>query len=79
MRAPGVLERIAEGLRAHNARNPGSSTQIHRALLLAEPPSLDAGELTDKGYINQSVSLARRKDMVDKLFTDPPGNDVVVV
>ncbi|MEQ8747143.1 AMP-binding protein [Pyruvatibacter sp.] len=79
VRAPGVLERIAEGLRAHNSRNPGSSTQIHRALLLAEPPSLDAGELTDKGYINQSVSLSRRKAMVDKLFTDPPGNDVVVV
>lgn len=79
VRAPGVLERIAEGLREHNSRNPGSSTQIRRALLLAEPPSLDAGELTDKGYINQSVSLTRRKDMVDKLFTDPPGNDVVVV
>ena len=79
VRAPGVLERIAEGLREHNSRNPGSSTQIHRALLLAEPPSLDAGELTDKGYINQSVSLTRRKDMVDKLFADPPGNDVVVV
>ncbi|WP_422006431.1 AMP-binding protein [Pyruvatibacter mobilis] len=79
VRAQGVLERIAEGLKAHNAKNPGSSTQIHRAILLAEPPSLDAGELTDKGYINQSVSLSRRADKVAKLFADPPGNDVVVV
>ncbi len=79
IRAPGVLERLAEGLRDHNSRNPGSSTQIHRALLMAEPPSLDAGEITDKGYINQSVSLSRRKALVDKLFQDPPGNDVVVV
>ena len=67
VRAQGVLERIAEGLKAHNAKNPGSSTQIHRAILLAEPPSLDAGELTDKGYINQSVSLSRRADKVAKL------------
>lgn len=79
IRAPGVLERLAEGLRDHNSRNPGSSTQIHRALLMAEPPSMDAGEITDKGYINQAVSLARRKALVDKLFQDPPGNDVVVV
>jgi len=79
VRAPRVLERIAEGLRAHNARHPGSSTQIHRAKLLAAPPSLDAGELTDKGYINQAVSLARRAEDVARLFSDPPGNDVVVV
>ena len=59
--------------------NLAGTNQIHRAILLAEPPSLDAGELTDKGYINQSVSLSRRADKVAKLFADPPGNDVVVV
>lgn len=75
---PAVLERLAEGLRAHNRSNPGSSTRIERALLMVEPPSIDAGELTDKGYINQSVALGRRAGLVEKLYADPPGNDVVV-
>lgn len=74
-----VLGRIADGLRAHNAANPGSSTQIRRALLLPEPPSLDAGEITDKGYVNQATALARRKTDVEKLYADPPGNDIVAV
>lgn len=73
-----VLNRIAEGLKAHNKANPGSSTQIRRLLLLAEPPSLDAGEITDKGYVNQATALARRRSDVEKLYADPPGNDIVV-
>lgn len=79
VRHPAVLETLAAGLRAHNKDNPGSSTRIERALLMVEPPSIGAGELTDKGYINQSVSLARRAALVEKLYADPPGNDVVVV
>jgi feruloyl-CoA synthase len=74
---PRVLERIAAGLKTHNAANPGSSTQIRRALLMAEPPSLDAGEITDKGYVNQSLSLDRRKALVDRLYADPPAPGVV--
>lgn len=79
IRHPAVLERLADGMREHNKTNPGSSTRIVRALLMAEPPSVDAGELTDKGYINQSVALGRRAALVEKLYADPPGNDVVVV
>lgn len=74
---PAVLERLASGLRAHNKSNPGSSTKVARALLMVEPPSVDGGELTDKGYINQAVALGRRADLVKKLYADPPGNDVV--
>lgn len=76
---PAVLARLAEGMRAHNKGHPGSSTRVVRALLMVEPPSVDAGELTDKGYINQSVALGRRADLVEKLYADPPGNDIVVV
>jgi feruloyl-CoA synthase len=47
----------------------GSSNRIARALLLEEPPSLDAGEMTDKGSINQRAVLARRKDLVDELYS----------
>jgi feruloyl-CoA synthase len=45
----------------------GSSTYASRALLMAEPPSVDAGEITDKGYINQSAVLARRAALVRQL------------
>ncbi len=74
-----VLGRIAEGLKRHNDGHPGSSTRVGRALLMAEPPSMDAGEITDKGYVNQSTSLERRKALVEKLYTDPPGNDIIAL
>lgn len=76
---PAVLQCLAEGLRTHNETNPGSSTRIKRALLMIEPPSVDGGELTDKGYVNQAVALARRADLVERLYAEPPGNDIVVV
>jgi feruloyl-CoA synthase len=46
----------------------GSSNRIARALILDEPPSLDAGEVTDKGTINQRAVLARRQALVRKLY-----------
>ncbi|HEV2430003.1 MAG TPA: feruloyl-CoA synthase [Burkholderiales bacterium] len=50
----------------------GSSNRIARALVLEEPPSLDAGEMTDKGSINQRAVLVRRKDLVEELYTNSP-------
>jgi feruloyl-CoA synthase len=50
--------------------NSGSSNRITRAMVLEEPPSLDAGETTDKGSINQRAVLARRKHLVEELFSD---------
>ncbi|HXI37438.1 MAG TPA: AMP-binding protein, partial [Burkholderiales bacterium] len=46
----------------------GSSNRIARTLVLDEPPSLDAGEVTDKGTINQRAVLARRQALVRKLY-----------
>jgi len=48
---------------------PASSTHATGALLLSEPPCIDAGEITDKGYINQRAVLARRKELVEALYT----------
>ncbi len=48
----------------------GSSNRIARVLVLDEPPSLDAGEVTDKGTINQKVVLARRSALVERLYAD---------
>ena len=48
----------------------GSATRIARMLLLAEPPSIDAGELTDKGSINQRAVRRRREALVQALHED---------
>jgi len=48
----------------------GSANRIARALLLAEPPSIDKGEVTDKGSINQRAVLSHRADTVAKLHAD---------
>ena len=47
----------------------GSSNRIARAIVLEEPPSLDAGEMTDKGSINQRAVLERRKALVEELYS----------
>ena len=60
-----------EGLRVavekHNAAHPQSSARIGRVLVLADPPSIDAQEITDKGYVNQRAVLAHRAADVARL------------
>ena len=56
----------------------GSAARVERLVVLASPASLDAGEITDKGYINQRQVLARRADLVDMLYADPVPPGVVV-
>ena len=53
------------------ARSTGSSTRIARAVLLGGPLSIDAGEITDKGSINQRTVLECRADLVEMLYTEP--------
>ncbi len=65
-----VREAVARGLAKLRADAVGSSRFATRALLITEPPSLDAGEITDKGYINQRAVLARRAELVATLRTD---------
>src|SRR5260221_9705004 len=55
-----VREAIVSGLARLRAQSGGGSRQATRALLLAEPASVDGGEITDKGYINQRAVLTRR-------------------
>ncbi len=71
--------RVAEGLRAYNAANPASSTRVTRALFLDEPPNIDGGEITDKGYVNQRAVLTRRADAVARLYAESPDAAVIVV
>ncbi|MBV8200354.1 MAG: AMP-binding protein [Acidobacteria bacterium] len=73
IRLPEVRRRLHAGLAAHNAANPTSSRRIGAALLLAEPPGIDAGEITDKGYVNQRAVLARRAALVERLHAAADG------
>ncbi|MCS0630199.1 feruloyl-CoA synthase [Telluria mixta] len=68
--SPPVRAMFARLLRDLNAGASGSSTRIERLLPLAEPPSIDQRELTDKGSINQAAVLARRAGLVDDLYAD---------
>jgi feruloyl-CoA synthase len=63
-----VRRRVRQGLQALQAEGGGSSTYATRALLLAEPPQIDAGEITDKGYLNQRIVLERRAQAVAQLY-----------
>ena len=57
----------------------GSSNRICRAILLAELPSLDAGEMTDKGSINQRAVLSRRANLVEELYAPRPSPRVLAI
>jgi feruloyl-CoA synthase len=67
-----VCAGFAAALSAFSAAQAGSSTRVTRALLLAEPPSIDGGEITDKGSINQKAVLRRRAAFVDALYGAGP-------
>lgn len=76
---PAVLARVRLGMSALAQAGGGSSTVPTRALLMAEPPSVEAGEITDKGYINQRAVLTRRKDLVEALYAEMPDKAVITV
>jgi feruloyl-CoA synthase len=70
VRHPIVVGSIAKRLQVQ--QNSGASVRIHRVLLMAEPPSQDANEIADKGYINQATTRARRAHLVKELFHPSP-------
>jgi len=76
---PAVRSAFRKRLGVLATEAPGSSTHVARALLLAEPPSIDAHEMTDKGSINQRAVLANRAALVEALYADPPGPEVIML
>jgi feruloyl-CoA synthase len=62
-----------QGALSKLAKEGGSSTHPRRLLVMTEPPSIDANEITDKGYINQRAVLERRALLVEKLYTGADG------
>jgi feruloyl-CoA synthase len=68
---------VRDGMARLKQEGGGSSTYAARALLMAEPPSIDANEITDKGYINQRAVLSRRAAQVERLYAEPPDTSVI--
>ena len=75
----GVLAELRARLTAFAGSSTGSSNRICRAILLSEPPLLDAGEMTDKGSINQRAVLTRRAELVAELYAPEPSARVIVI
>jgi feruloyl-CoA synthase len=74
-----VQTEFANRLRALAAEATGSSTKICRALLMEAPPTHDAGEMTDKGSINQRAVLKNRAALVDELYATPLSSRVISI
>lgn len=68
-----LVTHLRTTLVAYNAANPASSRSIARVMLLTEPLNIDAGEITDKGYVNQRAVLERRQSLVEQLYADGAG------
>lgn len=68
-----VRARLRSALEMLRADNGGMSMSPSRIIVLNDPPSLDAGEITDKGYLNQQRLLEGRAEIVAALYRgDPP-------
>jgi feruloyl-CoA synthase len=68
------FQRLADELWASGT---GSATRVARSLVLVDPPSIDRGEITDKGSINQRAVLTHRDALVEHLYAG--GDDAVIV
>jgi feruloyl-CoA synthase len=75
---PKVAETFSGLLAGFNKGAAGSSGRFARVLLMDDPPSLDSGELTDKGSINQRAVLASRPALIEELYADTPSRRVIV-
>lgn len=67
-----------QGIEAFNRRAASIGGRIARAAILAAPPDAACGEITDKGYISQSMARTRHAEVIDGLFADAPAAGVLV-
>ncbi|MEZ5945848.1 MAG: feruloyl-CoA synthase [Hyphomonas sp.] len=74
---PAVTRHLQDSLKAYNKAHPQPSARIARLLLQALPPRADSGEITEKGYINQSRIQDLRKDQVARLYSPQPDHEIL--
>ncbi len=76
---PVIRQAFRERLTKFLAAATGSSTRITRAILLDAPLSIDRGEVTDKGSINQRAVLDARAALIDELYSPTPAAHVITL
>ncbi|MBR1298950.1 AMP-binding protein [Bradyrhizobium sp. AUGA SZCCT0042] len=75
---PLVVQFLKDRFREYN-ETVGSSERICSFSLLKDPPSMAAGEITDKAYVNQRAVLSHRSWCVERLYAELPSEDVIVI
>jgi feruloyl-CoA synthase len=76
-RSPKIREHFAKLLASFAVQATGSSNRIARAMLLGDAPSIDSGEITDKGSLNQRAILKSRTAEIAALYAEPPPSGVI--
>ena len=74
---PKVISAVRQGIEAYNRKFPNSASRIASCIIQPDLPSSDAGEITEKGYINQGKSQSLRSADVVRLFQKNPDADVL--
>jgi feruloyl-CoA synthase len=74
---PIIRQAFAERLKKFAGDATGSSTRVSRAVLLDTPLSIDRGEVTDKGSINQRAVLEHRAAVIDALYSQSPHSQII--
>lgn len=74
-----VRSAVKDGLKAYNAANPNAAKRVSRILLQKDMPKADAGEITEKGYINQGRVQSLRADEVARLYAQPQDDDIIEI
>jgi feruloyl-CoA synthase len=72
-----VQAAVQAGIAGFNGKAKGAASRVARALVLAGPPDAASGEITDKGYIAQSLARDRHAGAIERLFAEPPDADII--
>lgn len=75
---PAVIAHLRKAFADFNKHNTASSRRITRLLVMPEPASIDGGEITDKGYINQRAVLMRRANLIETLYASSSSPGVII-
>jgi feruloyl-CoA synthase len=75
---PVIHAAVREGLEAFNAETVGGG-RVTRALIIPGAPDAAFGEITDKGYLNQTLARERRAPDIARLFAEAPDDEVIVL
>jgi feruloyl-CoA synthase len=72
VRHPAIETALRRALEDYNRKNPNAASRIARILLQTTQPQSDLGEITEKGYINQSRTQEIRADQISLLYAAEP-------